>query len=197
MSESALTGPLNVLDFVYFQVVLRELPAGRSDRVRQPPAEFDTPHPSLRALCMSRPTPLSIEDRGLSQGTGSAASEAEICGHVSNCLRSFTLSSIRVGILGHQYTYSDTVQITYLLVMCNNRYMVAETRRIRRKLLGDGWYLPRHGANQNIYRHPTIAGIITLPRHRYVSKSAAASIARKAKWHELENYDGEQVSSAD
>ena len=74
---------------------------------------------------------------------------------------------------------------------------MSEIRRIRRKLLRDGcWYLSRHGANHDIYRHTTIAGIITLPRHRYVSKGVAASIARKAKWYELENYDGEQVSRA-
>ena len=76
-------------------------------------------------------------------------------------------------------------------------HMETENRRIRRKLLRDGWYLSRHGANHDIYRHPTIGGIITLPRHRYVSKGVAASIARKAKWFELENYDDEQVSSAD
>ena len=89
------------------------------------------------------------------------------CGFGANCIT--------------QYTYSDTIQITYLLMMCNNMHMVAETRRIRRNLLGDDWYLSRHRANQDIYRHPTIDGIITLPRHRYVSKGADASIARKAK----------------
>ena len=75
--------------------------------------------------------------------------------------------------------------------------MGTETRRIRRKLIRDGWYLSRHGAIHDVYRHPTIGGIITLPRHRYVSKGVAASIARKSKWFELENDDDEQVSSAD
>ena len=59
-------------------------------------------------------------------------------------------------------------------------YMEAVTSRIRRRLIRDGWYLSRHGLNHDTYRHPTIRGIITLPRHRRVSMGVAASIAKKA-----------------
>ena len=47
---------------------------------------------------------------------------------------------------------------------------MVETRTIdaKRRLLKDGWYLDRHGANHDIYRHPTIMGIITLPRHKQI-----------------------------
>ena len=41
--------------------------------------------------------------------------------------------------------------------------------RIRRRLEEDGWYLDRHGANHDIYRHPKVSGIITLPRHNTLS----------------------------
>ena len=49
-------------------------------------------------------------------------------------------------------------------------------------MLKDGWYLDRHGANHDIYRHPTIMGIITLPRHKQLSAGVARSIAKKAGW---------------
>jgi predicted RNA binding protein YcfA (HicA-like mRNA interferase family) len=41
--------------------------------------------------------------------------------------------------------------------------------RIRRRLEEEGWYLDRHGANHDTFRHPTISGIITLPRHNTLS----------------------------
>ena len=46
----------------------------------------------------------------------------------------------------------------------------------------DGRYLSRHGAAHDIYRHPNIRGIITLPRHRTISIEVARSIAKKAGW---------------
>ncbi|MYC67923.1 MAG: type II toxin-antitoxin system HicA family toxin [Acidobacteriia bacterium] len=61
-------------------------------------------------------------------------------------------------------------------------HMETVTSRIRRRLIRDGWYLSRHGMNHDIYRHPTIRGIITLPRHQRVSAGVAASIAKKAGW---------------
>ena len=62
--------------------------------------------------------------------------------------------------------------------------MQTKTERIRRLLEKDGWYLARHGSGHDIYRHPCIRGIITLPRHRTVSPGVARSIARKAGWPE-------------
>ena len=52
---------------------------------------------------------------------------------------------------------------------------MVETRTsdLRRRLLKDEWYLDRHGANHDIYRHPTIKGIITLPRHKQLSVGGA------------------------
>ncbi|MCY4594378.1 MAG: type II toxin-antitoxin system HicA family toxin [Bryobacterales bacterium] len=60
--------------------------------------------------------------------------------------------------------------------------MEARTSRIKRRLVKDGWYLERHGSNHDIYRHPAISGIITLPRHPTVSDGVAISIAKKAGW---------------
>ena len=60
--------------------------------------------------------------------------------------------------------------------------MNTKTSQIKRRLERDGWTLSRHGANHDVYRHPKIHGIITLPRHRTVSPSVARSIAEKAGW---------------
>ena len=49
-------------------------------------------------------------------------------------------------------------------------------------MVRDGWFLARHGGRHDIYRHPFIRGIITLPRHRTLSKGAAAEIAKSAGW---------------
>ncbi len=62
--------------------------------------------------------------------------------------------------------------------------MQTKTEQIRRLLEKDGWYLACHGSGHDIYRHPGIRGIITLPRHRTVSHGVARSIARKAGWLE-------------
>jgi predicted RNA binding protein YcfA (HicA-like mRNA interferase family) len=53
---------------------------------------------------------------------------------------------------------------------------------IRRRLERDGWYLARRGSAHDVYRHPDIAGIVTLPRHPKLSPAVARSIARKAGW---------------
>jgi len=60
--------------------------------------------------------------------------------------------------------------------------METKTTKIRKKLEKDSWFLERHGAAHDIYRHNTISGIITLPRHREVSLGVARSIAKKAGW---------------
>ena len=58
--------------------------------------------------------------------------------------------------------------------------MDTTTRRIRRRLEKDGWFLSRRGGAHDIYRHPEIEGIVTLPRHRQVTPAVARSIAKKA-----------------
>lgn len=67
---------------------------------------------------------------------------------------------------------------------CIYVYVALETSRsrIRRRLEEDGWYLDRHGANHDIYRHLKVSGIITLPRHNILSIGVARSIAKKAGW---------------
>ena len=62
--------------------------------------------------------------------------------------------------------------------------METGTDRLRRRLEKDGWFLVRHGAGHDIYKHPRIEGIITLPRHRVLSLAVARSIAKKAAWTE-------------
>ncbi len=42
--------------------------------------------------------------------------------------------------------------------------------------------MARHGGAHDIYRHPEIDGILTLPRHRRVTPVVAMSIAKKAGW---------------
>lgn len=58
----------------------------------------------------------------------------------------------------------------------------AVASRIGRRLEKDGWFLSRRGGAHDIYRHPKIEGIVTLPRYRQVTPAVARSIARKAGW---------------
>ena len=60
--------------------------------------------------------------------------------------------------------------------------METRTNLIKRKLEREGWYMVRHGGSHDIYRHPLIKGIITLPRHNKLSPGVARSIAKKAGW---------------
>lgn len=60
--------------------------------------------------------------------------------------------------------------------------MDTDRRKVKRRLEEDGWYLARHGSNHDIYRHPLIIGIVTLPRHRTLSIGVASTIAKKAGW---------------
>ena len=60
--------------------------------------------------------------------------------------------------------------------------METNTRKIERRLKREGWYLMRQRGGHDIYRHPVISGIITLPRHRDVRPGVARSIAKKAGW---------------
>jgi predicted RNA binding protein YcfA (HicA-like mRNA interferase family) len=60
--------------------------------------------------------------------------------------------------------------------------MDTNRRRVQRRLEQDGWYLDRHGSNHDIYKHPQIRGIITLPRHQELSPGVASTIAKQAGW---------------
>ena len=62
--------------------------------------------------------------------------------------------------------------------------MEMQTRRIRRRLLHEGWYLERRGANHDIYRHPDVNDSIALPRHLTVSIGVARTIAAVAGWED-------------
>ncbi|MDE2768108.1 MAG: type II toxin-antitoxin system HicA family toxin [Chloroflexota bacterium] len=62
--------------------------------------------------------------------------------------------------------------------------METAVRRIKRRLEREDWYLQRHGSSHDIYRHPSVSGIIVVPRHRTVSPGVARSIAKKAGWKE-------------
>ena len=53
---------------------------------------------------------------------------------------------------------------------------------MQRRLERDGWYLERYGSDHDVYRHPHIKGIVTLPRHRVLSMGVARTIAKKAGW---------------
>ena len=78
----------------------------------------------------------------------------------------------------------DTPRVDESPSPCLYMHLSMETRtsHIRHRWENDGWYLDRHGANHDIYRHPRITGIITLPRHRQVSVGVAHSIAKQAGW---------------
>ena len=63
-----------------------------------------------------------------------------------------------------------------------NGVVETNTRRVRRRLEREGWYLERHGSNHDLYRHPHLPGLITLPRHHKLSTGMAATVAKKAIW---------------
>lgn len=60
--------------------------------------------------------------------------------------------------------------------------MEVQTAKIVRRLKKDGWYLERNGGEHDVYRHPEIEGVITVPRHKKLSPGVAGSIYRKAGW---------------
>lgn len=60
--------------------------------------------------------------------------------------------------------------------------MEQNTDKVIRRLKKDGWFLDRNGAGHDIYRHPEIKGIVTVPRHKKLSPGVAETIAKKAGW---------------
>lgn len=59
---------------------------------------------------------------------------------------------------------------------------MAKVSEILKRLKKDGWYLHRHGANHDQYRHPTKKGQIPVPRHgsSEVAKGTENSILKAA-----------------
>ena len=51
--------------------------------------------------------------------------------------------------------------------------MEVQTAKIVRRLKKDGWYLERNGGEHDVYRHPEIEGVITVPRHKKLSPGVA------------------------
>jgi mRNA interferase HicA len=58
--------------------------------------------------------------------------------------------------------------------------------KIRKRLEDEGWYLSRHGASHDIYRHDAKGLMATIPRHKVVSPGVARQIAKLAGWSEKE-----------
>jgi predicted RNA binding protein YcfA (HicA-like mRNA interferase family) len=60
--------------------------------------------------------------------------------------------------------------------------METNTAKILRRLKKEGWYVEREGKEHAIYRHPTIEGVLSVPRHTELSPGVARSLAKKAGW---------------
>ena len=91
------------------------------------------------------------------------------------------LDAVRRRVHGVMARWAHRLDFSKPVVQISAR-MDTTTRRIRRRLEKDGWFLSRRGGAHDIYRHPKIEGIVTLPRHRQVTPAVARSIARKAGW---------------
>jgi predicted RNA binding protein YcfA (HicA-like mRNA interferase family) len=59
--------------------------------------------------------------------------------------------------------------------------METNTVRIIKRQENKGWVFYRHGAGQDIYRHP-VKGFVQVPRHRNLSPGVSGSISKKAGW---------------
>ncbi|MGQ2982412.1 type II toxin-antitoxin system HicA family toxin [Flavobacterium sp.] len=59
---------------------------------------------------------------------------------------------------------------------------MAKVNEVLKRLTDDGWYLYRHGANHDLYRHPSKPGQIPVPRHgaKEMAKGTLKSILGKA-----------------
>jgi mRNA interferase HicA len=54
-------------------------------------------------------------------------------------------------------------------------------REVDARLRAEGW-IPRHGADHDIYKHPEKRGRIVVTRHRTLSIGVAREIAKLAGW---------------
>lgn len=57
-----------------------------------------------------------------------------------------------------------------------------KTNEMVKILKKDGWYLLRHGANHDVYAHPTKSGLVIVPRHgaTELRKGTELSILKQA-----------------
>lgn len=57
-----------------------------------------------------------------------------------------------------------------------------KTTELIRKIEKAGWYLHRHGANHDQYRHPDKPNVLTIPRHgsKEIPTGTALSILKDA-----------------
>ena len=64
----------------------------------------------------------------------------------------------------------------------NRKEVKMKTKELMKRLEQDGWYLHRHGANHDVYRHPSKSGQIIMPRHgaKEMPTGTANSILEKA-----------------
>lgn len=65
------------------------------------------------------------------------------------------------------------------------QFMETDREKIRKRLEKDGWQLARHGRAHDVYKHPKIGGVITLPRHKELTSGVVRSIAKKASWDDF------------
>ncbi len=54
--------------------------------------------------------------------------------------------------------------------------------KVLARLTADGWVFLRHGAEHDLYVHPTRPGTVALPRRRTLTVGVARSIAKQASW---------------
>ena len=59
---------------------------------------------------------------------------------------------------------------------------MAKVNEVLKLLIDDGWYLHKHGANHDLYRHPTKPNQIPVPRHgsKELAKGTLNSILKTA-----------------
>jgi predicted RNA binding protein YcfA (HicA-like mRNA interferase family) len=58
-----------------------------------------------------------------------------------------------------------------------------DNRRIRRRLLAEGWFIHRQDGGHDVFRHPDRETPIILPRHRGdLFFGLARTIAKQAGW---------------
>ncbi|WP_372472649.1 type II toxin-antitoxin system HicA family toxin [Capnocytophaga sp. ARDL2] len=57
-----------------------------------------------------------------------------------------------------------------------------KVNEILKRILKDGWYLYRHGANHDVYRHPTKSGQVIVPRYgaKELRKGTEINILKEA-----------------
>lgn len=57
-----------------------------------------------------------------------------------------------------------------------------KVNEVIRILKQDGWYLHRHGANHDVYKHPTKGNSLIIPRHgaKELKKGTEKSILKSA-----------------